>query len=437
MQSQTNDSREIFGWGMYDWANSAFATTVITTILGPYLANLIRQQGGTLNLLGFSIEADAFYPACVSISVFLQVIFLPILGTLADYTPLKKRLMLFFAYVGAGATILLFFVDGQRILLGGLLFIIGNLAFGAGVVFYNAFLPDIASPDQRNNVSSQGFAFGYIGGGLALALSLVLIWAMDDGGLAVRLSLLIAGVWWLIFTFLFPHQRIRQRPVQASLPPGESYLTHSLKELWASLKEMKQRYPQALRFLIAFLIYSDGIQTVNTLATLFAASELGLGNETLVLVILTIQFVAAVGAMLFERLARRLGTRTTIILNLVIWCLTLLYAYTFLQTVAQFWAMAITIAIVLGGAAALSRSLFSQMIPTSRESAYFGLYQISERGTAWIGPLIFSATVQMTGSARAALLPIILFFIVGIILLALTDVRTAIRDAGNEVPTLV
>ncbi len=437
MTYSKDNPKEIFGWSMYDWANSAFATTVITTILGPYLANLIRQQGGTLDLFGFSIRADAFYPLCVSISVFLQVLLLPLLGTLADYTQLKKRLMLFFAYLGAGATILLFFVDGQRILLGGLLFIIGNLAFGAGVVFYNAFLPDIASPDRRNNVSSQGFAFGYVGGGLALGLSLLLFNVMTDTGLAVRLSLLIAGVWWLVFTFLFPQQRLLQRPVQASLPPGENYLTHSLKELWASLKEMKQKYPQALRFLIAFLIYSDGIQTVNTLATLFAASELGLGNETLVLVILMIQFVAAVGAMLFDKLANYLGTRTTIVTNLVIWCITLLCAYAFLQTVLQFWVMAIVIAVVLGGAMALSRSLFSQMIPTSRESAYFGLYQISERGTAWLGPLVFGATVQMTGSARAALLPIILFFVVGIALLSITDVRRAIEDAGNEVPAVL
>jgi UMF1 family MFS transporter len=166
-----NHKREIFGWAMYDWANSAFTTTVVTTFLGPYLTSLVEAQGGTVNFLGFPIEGAAFFPFCVSISVILQVLVLPILGAIADYSHLKKRMLLGFAYTGAAATILLFFLTSQFIILGGLLFIIANLSFGAAVVFYNAFLPEIAAPDERDTVSSRGFALGYVGGGVLLRQS--------------------------------------------------------------------------------------------------------------------------------------------------------------------------------------------------------------------------------------------------------------------------
>jgi UMF1 family MFS transporter len=432
-----NNRHEIFGWAMYDWANSAFSTTVVTTFLGPYLAGLARAQGGTVSVLGYPLEADAFYPFCVSISVILQVILLPILGAIADYTPLKKRLMLTFAYTGATATVLLFLVQGNLILLGGLLFIIANLSFGAAIVFYNAFLPDIASPDQRDSVSSRGFAFGYVGGGLLLLLNLLLFMVMEDSGLAVRLSLGSAGLWWLTFTFLYPQQRLIQRQPELKMPPGANFLTHSVKELLASVKEMQQKYPRTLQYLIGYLVYNDGIQTVNTVATIFAASELGIPPGSLVQVVLMIQFVAAIGAVLFNQLARRIGAKRTLIINLIIWCGLLVYAYSLLYSQLQFWILGFLLALVLGSSQALSRSLFSQMIPANRESAYFGLYEISERGTSWIGPIVFGAAVQLTGSARVSMLPIIAFFAFGIAVLAVTDIRRAIQEAGNEAPVVV
>jgi UMF1 family MFS transporter len=432
-----NNPREITGWAMYDWANSAFSTTVVTTFLGPYLASLADAQGGTVSVLGYPIEGEAFYPFCVSISVILQVILLPILGAVADYTPFKKRLLLAFGYTGAMATILLFLVQGNLILLGGLLFIVANLSFGAAIVFYNAFLPDIASPDQRDSVSSRGFAFGYVGGGLLLLLNLVLFTLMTDSSLAVRLSLSSAGLWWLAFTILYPQQRLVQRPPGSQMPPGSNYVTHSVKEFVASLREMRQKYPRTLQYLIGYLIYNDGIQTVNTVATIFAASELGIPPGSLVQVILMIQFVAAIGAVLFNQLAQRIGAKRTLIINLTIWSGLLVYAYALLYTQFQFWILGFVLAMVLGSSQALSRSLFSQMIPTRRESAYFGLYEISERGTSWVGPVVFGAAVQITGSARVAMLPIIAFFVIGMVILGLTDVRRAIAEAGNEVPAVV
>ena len=432
-----NNKREVFSWVMYDWANSPFGSTVVTTFLGPYLTTLALAQGGMVNVLGFEVNGKGFFTLCVSISVFMQVLFLPVLGTLADYAPVKKYLMLTFAYIGAIATTLLFFIQGNLVAWGGLLFIVANLSFGASLVFYNAFLPDIASPDTRDTVSSQGFGFGYTGGGVLLVINILMVNFMADTALAVRLSLASAGLWWLFFTLIFPQRHLRQRQPTESLPAGSNYLSHSLKQFWASLKEMYQYYPKTLRFLIGYLIYNDGIQTVIVASGIFATTELGMGPETLVIVILFVQFVAAGGAWLFNLVAARIGAKNTIIINLLIWSASVIYAYGFLYTTTQFWILGFTTGLVLGSSQALSRSLFSQMIPENRESAYFGLYEISERGTSWLGPIVFTYAVNQTDSARIAILPIIAFFVFGMVMLYFTDVREAIRAAGNEVPQVV
>jgi len=433
-----NRKREITGWAMYDWANSAFSTTVVTAFLGPYLAALIAARpSATLAIGSYAIEAEAFYPFCVTISVILQVIFLPMLGTLADYSNLKKRMLLLFAYVGASATIALFFVTGDGVMMGGVLFIIANFSFGAALVFYNAYLPEIATPAEQDGVSSKGFAYGYVGGGLLLILNLILLQFVADTGLAVRLSLGSAGVWWLVFTWLFPRKRLMERETAVSLPKSTHFITHSFHEFLNTLREMKAKYPLTLRYLIAYLIYNDGIQTVNTVATIFAATEMGMGPEQLVGVILMIQFVAAIGAVLFNKLAVQIGAKYTVIITLLGWTGLLLAAFGWLQTPTHVWIWAFCEALVLGSSQALSRSMFSKMIPPKREAAYFSLYEISERGTSWLGPLVFAFTVQLTGSARISLLPIATFFIIGMGLLWTTDIRQAISQAGNKVPARV
>lgn len=434
-----NKQREIFGWAMYDWANSAFSTIVVTTFLGPYLTALAEANGGTVDLFGYPLEGAGFFPLCVSVSVGFQVFFLPILGAVADYSHLKKRLMMLFAIIGAAATTLLFLVEQNLILLGGLLFIIANLSFGAALVLYNAFLNDIAEPDERDSVSSKGFAYGYVGGGLALLLSLGLLWLLgqENQGLAMRLSLAGAGLWWLVFTLLFPQRYLVQRAPLHRLPDGETFLSHGLKQLLTTLKELFTKYPMTLRYLIAYLVYNDGIQTIITVSTIFASSELGLSTSTLVQVVLMIQFVAAGGAMMFNFLAGRIGAKKSIMVSLVIWAGLLIYAYGFLYTELQFWILGAVLALVLGGSQALSRSLFSQMIPANRESEYFSLYEISERGTSWLGPVVFALGLQLTGTQRTSMIMLIAFFVIGLILLALTDVRKAIKEAGNEVPAVV
>lgn len=438
-----NQPREIFGWKMYDWANSAFYTTVVGALFSPYITRLAQDavgRNGTVLDLGFlgTVTAESFPTLCVSISVGAQVVFLPILGALGDYSNLKKKLMALFCYTGVIANALLFFITSNLYLFGGLLFIIANVAFGAALVFYNAFLPEITTEDQRDKVSSRGFAYGYMGGGLLLALNLLMVTFADSfgisTGMAVRLSFLSAALWWGGFAII-AFRRLKTREAVKQLRPGQSYLTAGFLELVSTFKELK-RLPGILKYLIAFLIYNDGIQTVIFASSAFLEQELFRGpNPTFLLsIFLVVQFVAVVGALLFERLAYLIKTKNAIVVSLVLWSGVVVYAYAFLRTTYQAWIMAIVIAIVLGGSQALSRSLFSRMIPKGRESSFFGIYEVSERGTSWMGPLLFSVMVARTGSYRQALLSLIFFFVVGLILLLATNTDKAVHAAGNLEP---
>jgi UMF1 family MFS transporter len=440
---EKNNPREIFGWKMYDWGNSAFSTTIAGALFGPYLTRLAQDAvgaNGVVLSLGFlgAITAKSLATICVSISVGAQVFVLPILGALGDYSNLKKRLMALFCYMGVTATCLLFFITGNLYLLGGLLFIIANVCFGASIVFYNAFLPEIASEDQTDKVSSRGFAYGYFGGGLLLALNLVMVLGAPkfgmSTGMAVRLAFLSAGIWWGAFAII-TFRRLRAREAAKRLSAGESYLTAGFKELASTFHELR-RLPQTLRYLIAYLIYNDGIQTVIVASSVFLEQELFKSeNPTFLLeIFLMVQFVAVVGALLFERLAYLITAKNAILVSLVLWAGVVIYGYAFLHTVPQAWIMAVVIAIVLGGSQALSRSLFARMIPRGREASFFGIYEVSERGTSWLGPLLFSVVVARTGSYRQALVSLIFFFVVGLIGLLFTNTDKAIHEAGNLVP---
>lgn len=433
--------REQIGWYFYDWANSAFSTTVVTVFLGPYLTSVAQaaaDANGMIYPLGIPVLADSFFAYVVSLSVVLQVFFLPILGAIADYSHRKKQLLGVTAYLGAFATMGLYFLDGTNYLLGGILFLFANISFGASIVFYNAYLPEIAHVNERDKVSSQGWALGYLGGGLLLLINLLFVqfWAEDLGlttGHAVRISLVSAGLWWAIFTII-PLIHLKTRQPQRSLPPGERITTVGFKQLRHTFSNIP-KYPHTLLFLVAYLLYNDGIQTVIALASQFGAEELGMETSQLVQLILMVQFIAFFGALGFGYLARWVGSKRAILISLVIWLGVTIYTYAFLQTVGQFFVLGGVIAIVLGGSQALSRSLFSLMIPTGQEAEYFSLYEISERGTSWMGPMIFGLTLQFSGSYRLAILSIAIFFALGFILLTRVNVRRAISEAGNEVPS--
>lgn len=428
----SEDKREIFGWQMYDWAWSAFSTTVVTALLGPYLFELAEDNGG-VDVFGFVVDEGSFFPICLSLVAFLQVLILPIIGSVADHTDHRKPLMLGLSYFGSVMTAGLFFVTGERVIAGGVLFILAGIGFGASSVIYNSYLGDIAAPENRDRVSSEGFALGYLGGGLWLGLNFALITVMSDNvEMAVRLSLGGSGIWALLFILLFPQRRIRSRPAKRAKPQGQGWFGFSTKSVLHTLVKMRSENPVTFRYLIAYLVFNDGIQTVIAVASTFSADELDVEASTLLLVVLLIQFLAIPGALVFGRYAGRIGAKKALSQNLVVWLGIVVYAYAALDSEAKLWVLAVPLALVLGGSQALARSLFSQMIPTSSEAEYFGFFEIAARGTSWLGPAAFAVVNQITGSQRQAILSLIIFFILGLGLLIGVDVRKGMDEANQD-----
>jgi UMF1 family MFS transporter len=442
---EKNDRKEIFGWILYDWANSAFFTTVVGVLIGPYLLSLaqkaVGEDGVILDLFVFRVTPKGLPAFCTAVSVISMVFFLPVMGAIADYTRLKKSLMAVFCYAGVIAGSLLFFVVDSYIACS-LLFIVSTMCFAASNVFYNAYLIDITTEDQRDKVSSYGYGLGYISGFVMLLLNLLFLAKADSLGIstgtAVRICFLAASLWWGIFAAI-TFYLLKTREAEKSVPSDRSIVSVGFSELWQTLKELR-RLRYTMLFLIAYLFYNDGIQTVILQSSVFISYELftakgiEVDNKFLLIIFAVAQISAAVGAFLFERIARFLGTKQTIMLSLIIWCAIVVYAYALFSTETQAYVMGAMIGMVLGSAQALSRSLYSQMVPVGRESSFFGLYEISEKGTSWMGQLMFTIIVGATGSFRQAILGLIVFFVIGSVILFFTDTTKAIHEAGNLTP---
>ena len=428
--------REQRGWYFYDWACSVYSTSVLTVFLGPYLTSVAKSAAdpdGFVHPLGIPIRAGSFFAYTVSASVIVSILVMPLAGAAADRTGRKKPLLAVAAYLGAAATAGMFFLDGDRYLLGGLLLIVANASLAVSMVLYNSYLPQIAPPEERDAVSSTGWAFGYASGALVLVANLILYTAHDTFGVseatAVRICLASAGIWWGAFT-LIPLKRLRDRRTTSS--SGTS--THGWRQLAATVRDLR-RQPLTLAFLLAYLVYNDGIQTVISQASVYGSEELGLDQSTLIVAVLLVQLLAVAGALGMGRLARTYGAKRTILGSLVAWTVTLGAGY-FLPAGAPVWffVLAAGIGLVLGGSQALSRSLFSHLVPPGKEAEYFSAYEMSDRGMSWLGPLLFGLTYQLTGSYRDAIISLVAFFVLGFVLLARVPVGQAVRDAGNPVP---
>jgi UMF1 family MFS transporter len=429
-------------WYLYDWANSAFSTTVISLFIGPYLTSIAENSAdaaGMISLWGFEMRPGSLYPYAISFSVFMQVFLLPIVGGIADRIKSRNGLLAVFAYIGSISTICLYFVKDGRFALGAFLLIVANISFGAALVVANSYIPDLASPDKRDAVSSRGWASGYAGGGLLLILNLILYAGYESFGVtqaeAVRISLMSAGIWWALFTIVTVRGlRTLNRPVGAV---GSEALTVGFKELKTTIKDVR-KYPETLKFLIAYLFYNDGIQTVIAISGTYAILELKLTEISLVIAILIVQVTALIGALLLAKLSDKIGSKKVILLTLLIW--TLMVVITYGLPAGQqnpYLAIAAGIGFVLGGSQALSRSLYSQVIPRSREAQYFSFYEISERGTSWLGTLAFGIAFGLTGSYRQSVLLIIAFFVIGGLLLLRVNIRQAITESGNPQPRVI
>ncbi|MGW1944454.1 MFS transporter [Streptomyces sp. NPDC001940] len=433
--------REQRGWYFYDWACSVYSTSVLTVFLGPYLTAVAKSAAdadGFVHPLGIPVRAGAFFAYAVSASVIVSILVMPLAGAAADRTGRKKPLLAVSAYLGAAATAGMFFLDGDRYLLGGFLLVVANASLAVSMVLYNSYLPQIAPPEERDAVSSRGWAFGYASGALVLVANLVLYSGHDSFGVsestAVRICLASAGVWWGAFT-LVPLRRLRDR---RTAPAGDGAATvPGWRQLASTVRDMRRR-PLTLSFLLAYLVYNDGIQTVISQASVYGSEELGLDQSTLIVAVLLVQVLAVAGALAMGRLARTYGAKNTILGSLIAWTVTI-GAGCFLPSGAPVWffALAAGIGLVLGGTQALSRSLFSHLVPAGKEAEYYSAYEMSDRGMSWLGPLVFGLAYQLTGSYRDAIVSLVAFFMIGFVLLARVPVRQAVRDAGNPVPTRI
>jgi UMF1 family MFS transporter len=426
-------------WYFYDFANSAFSTTVVTVFLGPYLTELAQAESdadGFITVLGIPMAAESLFPYTISLSVLLQVVTLPIVGALADHVKRRTNLLGFFALLGSLSTMLMYFISADTYQLGAALLVIANVAFGSSIVVYNSYLPDIASPDERDAVSSKGWGLGYLGGGSLLLANVALFLSAESIGLpesaAVRISLVSAGAWWLLFTLVSLKGLIGLNRDQGKI--GAAAIRVTLSELVQTAKSAR-KYPQTLKFLIAYLLYNDGIQTVIALAGTYAAIELLLPQSDLIVAILIVQFVALIGALLLGKLAAIFGSRNVLLTSLIIWTFAVIAAYFVpAQAAVSYYLLAALIGLVLGGSQALSRSIFSQMIPRSQEAQYFAVYEIAERGTSWLGTFLFGLSLTLTGSYRTSILALIVFFVVGGLLFTRVNIRQAIAESGNTQP---
>lgn len=429
--------REQRGWYFYDFACSVYSTSVLTVFLGPYLTSIAKAAAdadGFVHPLGIPVRAGSLFAYAVSASIVVAVIVMPVAGAAADRTGRKKPLLAAAAYTGATATACMFFLEGHRYLLGAFLLIVANASISVSMALYNAYLPQIATPQERDAVSSKGWAFGYTSGALVLVLNLVLFTGHDSFGLsesdAIRICLASAGVWWGAFA-LVPLRLLRDRRVT---PGGEGAVGSGWRQLRATLRDMR-RHPLTLSFLLAYLVYNDGVQTVISQASLYGSEELGLDQTTLITAVLLVQVLAVAGALGMGRLARLYGAKRTILVSLAVWTLILAAAYVLpAGAPVFFYTLAAAIGLVLGGSQALSRSLFSHLVPRGKEAEYFSAYEMSDRGLSWLGPLVFGLCYQLTGSYRDALLSLVAFFALGAVLLARVPVRAAVAAAGNAVP---
>ena len=440
-------------WGWYDWANSAYVTTTGTVLISPYLTSLARNDAcpdlaagetcdATLSILGLPVAVGSVAPYTITVATIVSAAVLLFVGAIADRHPRPTWLLGGLAWVGATAASLMFFLQGSNWQLGVVLIVIANLCLGASTVVYDALLNRIAHPDDRDKVSSRAWALGYLGGGLLLVLNLVVLQTYESLGLsygmAIRLSLLSAGLWWAVFT-LIPVIGLRRIRGTTATPVERSagVVGGTVTQLRATFGELRN-YPHTLTFLLAYLFFNDGIQTVIASASLYGTEALGFDTAQLTITILVVQFVAFFGALFFGFVAGRLGAKKTVLGGIVMWTLVVAFAYFVPRGAFTVWLVcAVLIGTVMGGTQALSRSLYSQLVPRGRESEFFSFYQAMERGTSWFGTLAFGLTYQLTGSYRPAILVTIVFFVVGGLILTRVRMREGIAAAGNEQPRIV
>jgi UMF1 family MFS transporter len=429
--------RAIRAWTMYDWANSAFATTIMAAVLPVYYSSV---AAGNLP----ANVATAYWGYTTSISALLAAILGPILGAVADFRGSKKTFLTIFMMIGVTGTALLYFVRTGDWLMASIFFVIGQIGFAGSLVFYDGLLPHVAHPDEIDQVSSRGFAMGYIGGGLLLAINLVMIMFVpglypeeqkaEITSLMTRLSFVSVAVWWLVFSF--PILKIVTEPIRR-IGKGEEHfnpLQASFSRLRETFSEIRH-YRDLSLFLLTFWVYANGIGTIITMATIYGA-EIGLSQTTLIGTLLMVQFLAAPFALLFGWLAKRIGTKRSIYLSLTIYSAIAVAGY-FMSREWHFWALGAAVATVQGGSQALSRALMGKMMPKSKSAEFYGFFSVFEKFSNIAGPFLFGVVSMIMGHSRLSIVSLIIFFLAGMFLLTKVNVERGMQVAAADEEKLI
>ena len=429
-----NDKKTIFGWCMYDLANSAYITTAAVALLPNYFAQAVVGEAG-VDVFGMNMSATALWGFLLGGAAFLVFLFAPVLGAVADLSSAKKKFLASFAYTGSLFATMLYFCKSGDVGLTIFLFIGSQVCFVGANVFYDAFLPQIASEDKMDSVSAKGYAFGYIGGSVQFAIALALV-AMqktpENQAMAARIGMGMTGIWWAGWTlFTMKYLKEVKKPYQLPekyqhQPKILAYLAIGISRTINTAKKVG-RFKHLTLFLIAYVIYNDGIHTVTSMASIYGTEELKLSTTSLMITLLLVQVVAIAGALLFSQLANRIGAKRSIMFALVLWSGVVTYGY-FIHTATEFFVLGIIVGVVLGGTQALSRSLYGAMIPEEASAEFYGFYSVFSKFSSIWGPVTFGVIKQMTGSARLAIISLMIFFITGLILLSFVDEAKAKAD---------
>lgn len=420
---EKNNKKIVNAWCMYDWANSVYSLTITTAVFPIYFSAVtsksairVNEEGQSIvRFLGVELPNSVLYSYSLSFAFLAIALINPLLSGIADYSGKKKNFMQFFAFLGAISCMVLYFFKAETLWIGVLFFVLATIGYAGSLVFYNAYLPEIATPDQFDRISAKGFSMGYIGSVLLLIVNIVMLQLFADSGEAARLSFLSVGVWWLVFA-LYTFMNLPASSSVAKDRNGESYLTKGYKEISkvvsAILAEKSIR-----NFLLAFFFYNMSFQTIMYLASIFGSEELKIPESGLIMTILIIQVVAILGAYLFAASSKKFGNVATLLFALFLCIIVCIAAYN-VSTAEQFYVLAFLVGLIMGGIQSLSRSTYSKLLPETKDHAsYFSFYELTDKVGTALGTAIYGLIANLTGSMRNSIFALVIFFVIGILFL--------------------
>lgn len=429
---QTASKKVVNGWAMYDWANSVYNLVITTTFFPAYYAAVTSTKNfpDGIKFLGRNFKNTEMKDYVMSFSFLMVVLLIPILSSISDYKGNKKNYMRFFCYVGALSCSLMFFFDKDHVWLGLICLLFAGIGFYGSLVFYNSYLPEIAAEEDMDRISAKGFAMGYIGSVILQMIGFAMVVMMPDNeGLALKITFLLVGLWWIGFAQI-PFSRLPDNAPKAERKQKKHPIIngfHELQKVWKQVRQM----PLLRNFLAAFFFYSMGVQTVMLVATDFGIKELKLPNSKLIITLVIIQLVAIGGAFLMSKLSSMFGNLKVIFITVLLWVGVCIAGY-FTTTEFEFYILAATVGLVMGGIQALSRSTYSKFMPPTKDTAsFFSFYDVTEKLAIVIGLFSFGF-IEGQFDMRTSILILIVFFVLGFIFLLVTSAKQMKLQAQNK-----